>query len=637
MLQRGAVVLVIVAGWLLAGCRSKADRLAELRELHGSAERDFASKPQTWRKAAVGESFRAGDALRTAAASDAYVRLTRGGALKLGPSSLVRFGGAAASSRHLLGIEAGEAEIESGSEAMSFDTRLGEARIEAGGRLKVSAVGDRTRFEVIVGQTVLEGDASSTRLGQGDKISLDIGGAVLEHTTAAAAPDTASSAVATGGGGAIGLTIISFVRGSGAKIQEEGRGFFPLPPGEGQISPGSRVRLAAGTSLSVESGGERASVRGAGEVVVGAPGGSLLDVIEGEETLDASSAAVRIDVPGGSIVARQGSRAGVFARRGKPTDVTAEQGEVEVRSKNGRVLLASGQSTSLGQGGELESENVTPSRIDFSIAAGESPVVHDPSAPTAVRIQFPGLCAGLGEVEVSAGRKKGARARGAGSASVLAGPGANRYRVRCVEDNGTSDVRAQGVISVAKDSGTAHLPRQAPHNTIDADGRRYTVLYQNILPQLTVNWPSAPPGKTFVLYVEPEHGATRATNTNMASVQFPSGQFVEGTYSFWFEIPGDPHRSPKTTLRIDFDNAAPAAQIQEPSAGAPISGVVKVAGIATEGATVSVGGVDLALDAQFRFRDEVSASPGEASLAIRIALPKHGVHYYLRRVQKAEQ
>jgi hypothetical protein len=30
-----------------------------------------------------------------------------------------------------------------------------------------------------------------------------------------------------------------------------------------------------------------------------------------------------------------------------------------------------------------------------------------------------------------------------------------------------------------------------------------------------------------------------------------------------------------------------------------------------------------------------SPKPGEASLAIRIAHPKHGVHYYLRR-QKAE-
>jgi ferric-dicitrate binding protein FerR (iron transport regulator) len=609
--------------------------LAELSELHGSAERDFASKPEAWDKAVVGEAFRAGDALRTGGASDAYVRLTRGGALKLGPSSLVRFRGAAGGSRHVLGIEAGEAEIESGGEAMSFDTRLGEARIEAGGRLKVSTAGDRTRFEVIVGQTILEGDASPTRLGQGDEISLDIGGAVIERTTPGV-PDTASSAAAPGA--TLGLTVTASVRGNGAQVQKDGEhGFVSLPQGEAQISPGSRVRLAGGTSLSVDRGGERASVRGAGEVMVGAPGGALLDAMDGEVMLDGSSNAARIDVPGGSIVARQGGRAGVLVRRGKPTDVTAEQGEVEVHGKNGRVILTPGQSTSLGRGGELESENATPTRVDFSITAGESPIVHDPGAPTAVRVQFPGLCTGLAEVEVAAGRKKGARARGAGSAAVMAAPGTNRYRVRCVEDNGVSDVRAQGVILVAKDSGTARLPLRAPHNAIDADGRRYTVLYQNLLPQLTVNWPSAPAGKTLVLHVEPEHGATRAINTNMASVQFSSGQFAEGTYSFWFEIPDDRHRSPKTTLRVDFDNAAPAAQIQEPTPGEPISGVVKVAGIAMEGASVSVSGVDLPLDAQYRFRDEASARPGEASLAIRIAHPKHGIHYYLRRVQKAEQ
>jgi hypothetical protein len=209
--------------------------------------------------------------------------------------------------------------------------------------------------------------------------------------------------------------------------------------------------------------------------------------------------------------------------------------------------------------------------------------------------------------------------------------------VRCLDESGVSDVKAEGTIAIAKDSGAAQLPRRAPHNTIDADGRRYTVLYQNLLPQLTVEWPTAPAGKSFILHVEPEHGDARTVDARTASVKFPAGKLAEGTYNLWFEIPDDPgHRSPKTTLRIDFDNAAPAANIQEPAAGAPLSGAVTVAGVAVDGAKVSVSGAELPLDAQFRFREQVSAKAGELSLAIRIAHPKHGVHYYLRTLQKGE-
>jgi len=638
MHKRGVgLTLVVALLWVFTGCRPRGDPLAELVELHGGAERDFAAKPEQWGKANVGEAFRAGDALRTATASDAYVRLKRGGALKLGPKSLVRFRGASGGSRRLFGVESGEAEIEAGTDALSFDTQLGQARIEPGGRIKVSAAGDHTQFEVLIGQTVLEGDGAAMRLDKGEKLSFDIGGAILEHTGVpvaeppdAAAPQDADPADAA----TLGLTITASVEGAGAQVLQKGKAWRPLPAGDTEMTPESRVRVPKGTSMSVARGGERASVHGAAEVLVGTPAGALLNAVDGDVAIDADAGLVRIDVPGGSIVARRGAGAKVVVRRSRPTEVTAERGEVEVRGKNEHVVLTSGQSTVVGRAGELEVEEATPSRIDLSITAGESAVVHDPNAPTVVKILFANLCPGEGEVEFSgSARKKGARSRGTGGVPFVAGLGANRYRVRCTEESGPGDVRAQGVISIAKDSGAAQLPRKAPNNTIDADGRRYTVLYQNILPQLTVGWSSAPTGKALVLHVETEQGQARAIDTSAPSVKFPSGQFGEGTYSFWFEIPGDAaHRSPRTTLRIDFDNATPAAHIQEPPAGAPIEGAVTVAGVATEGAKVSVSGVDLPLDAQYRFRGQASARAGEASLAIRIAHPKHGVHYYLRRL-----
>src|SRR5882724_625724 len=229
------------------------------------------------------------------------------------------------------------------------------------------------------------------------------------------------------------------------------------------------------------------------------------------------------------------------------------------------------------------------------------------------------------------------RSPGMGSAVVVAGAGKNRYRVRCLGEGESPEPRGEGTVSIAKDWGTADLPRRAPRNTIDADGRRYTILYQNLLPQLTVGWPSAPAGQSFFLHVQADQGEARTLPARTASVQFVSGKLGEGTYTFWFEASSDPaHSSPKTTLKIDFDNAAPRAHIQEPAAGTPISGAVTVAGVAIEGASVSVSGFDMPLDAQYRFRGPASPKPGEASLAIRIAHPTHGVHYYLRRMQRGE-
>jgi len=649
MFKREAVLALVVVVLGFMGCRSRENQIAELREVHGMAERDFAAKRDQWTVAPIGVHFAPGDAVRTGTSSDAYVGLTRGGGLKLGPGSLVRFGAASTRAQPVLGVEAGEAEIESGPDSLAFDTTLGLARIEPGGRLRVTAAADQaTQFEVLVGRTVLENDgAPPVSLGVGEKIFVDIGGAIVERD---AAPPAAARPVDAGApanpepadASAPSQTITVSVEGKGAQVRPLGKPWGPLGSGDTDLSEGTRVRLPKATSMSVRRGGERVSVRGQAETIIGGPEGSLVTTLEGQAALDAAGASVRIDVPGGSIIARAGSQADVSVRRGGGTDVSSERGEVEIRGRNDRTVLATGQSTTLGRDGTLDVVETPLTRADLSITAGESAVVHDPAAPTAVRVQFQGVCKGRGEVDVtgSSGRsKKGsARFRGSGSAVVLAGAGANRYRVRCIDESGTTeDSPAKGLIRVTKDSGAARVPRVAPHNSIDADGRHYTVLYQNLLPELTFNWPSATPASSYMLRIEQEHGTPRNVSAASASVKFASGEFGEGKYRFWFEIPGDSaHRSPQTALRIDFDNAAPAAQIQEPADGAPIAGTVTVAGVATEGASVTVGGTEIPLDAQFRFRGDAAANPGDTSLAIRITHPKHGVHYYLRKLPKGE-
>src|SRR5581483_1077060 len=224
---------------------------------------------------------------------------------------------------------------------------------------------------------------------------------------------------------------------------------------------------------------------------------------------------------------------------------------------------------------------------------------------------------------------------GGGPAAAVVALAAGTYagRVRCVDAQGRpGDPKPTGTLRVVRDSGAQTVPRTAPHDFVDADGRHYSVLYQNLLPQITMRWPRAPAGVKASVHVEGSSGSPQvfpAPDGTSAS----AGALAEGSYKFWFQADGDPStRSPETTLKVAFDNAAPAAELQLPVEGKAAAGSVTVAGVAIEGASISVDGAPLPLDSAFRFRGDVTAGSGDPpnrSLAVRISHPSHGVNYYL--------
>ena len=55
---------------------------------------------------------------------------------------------------------------------------------------------------------------------------------------------------------------------------------------------------------------------------------------------------------------------------------------------------------------------------------------------------------------------------------------------------------------VRRDGSTRRLPGSPPINTIDADGHRYIIHYQNRLPALTVPWPDAPASAHYTLHLQ---------------------------------------------------------------------------------------------------------------------------------------
>ncbi len=263
-----------------------------------------------------------------------------------------------------------------------------------------------------------------------------------------------------------------------------------------------------------------------------------------------------------------------------------------------------------------------PESFDVLASPGESLILHDPHPPTAIGFAAT-RCASIVVLEVGTKRRE---TIGAGRVSAAFAAGSQRYRLRC---DGDKEPFAEGSIHVLADSGSRRLAAGAPANRIDADGRRYTILYQSLLPKFSVAWPNPPSAGPFALQVRSARGVRRFSASG-PSVSLPAGALTEGSHELWFEAAGQ--RSRATTVVVQFDNAAPTASISAPGERGFAPGAsVTVAGSALPGWTVSVQGRELAQDAQQRFSAEAVAPVDVRALAIRFSHPQRGVHYYLRR------
>ncbi len=650
MKRRGAppsavATLATAAVLALGGCRSgaRAEPLAELVGETGHVSRDDAAHPESWSPAAIGATFSIGDGLRTEPASQAQIRMRGGGRLEMREATVLRFRTDAATAERRVSLETGAAEIEMGEEGLEFETRFGVARIEPRARVRLTDDGATTRVDVVVGSAIVETpDASAEVLGAGQSRELEAPAPAVDAGAASQA-DASDAADAQADDP---TAILADIGAAGArKAATRSAPLVAVDPGTVRLEPGSRLVVPEGARVVVRRGGERATVLGAADLVVGGASGALLESRGGRVSVDASQTLIRLIVPGGTITVRGTpevpSSADVVLDNHE-TDVFSRGGTTELRGRKSVTVLKGGEAAWIEDSGAVEKSIATSEPPVLTLPAGETATVHTMHLPAPVLVRIDPACGAGAYVEVArAGRFLPAGlAETSGAPQLRAvvlsfGAGGHAYRVRCPEQTAAG---SSGSVRVLQDSGAARLPRAPGHDLVHADGRRYSVLYQNLLPDLTFDWPDAPPGEPVTLQLDggdatASHGGD-AIPLQGASYSFPSGKLADGTYTFWFELQRDPRlRSLQTTLRVAFDNASPAAEIHEPEDGfEPKDGKVTVSGVAIEGARVSVGDTPIPLDAQYRFRGEVAVDPGDRSIAIRIAHPARGVQYYLRRI-----
>lgn len=599
---RIALVTCVLAA---VGCKKNADPVvARLVELTAQVER-MPRAQAPWQPAAVGNTFIIGSGVRTGASSRAKLRVGKSSNLDVEPSSVVYFTRTPGRDRNDLRVEAGNVVLETGDETIG----IGEAVLDPNTRARIEAGPQGTTLVVTVGRVVLEDD----EIAAGQRITLAPAG---RATPRAAAVD-AGQAPATDG------TIAIAVRDKPVRVKTA-TGETELGVGEHTVEAGATLSVPAGSTLEISRGGARAVTTGPAELTAG-EGSSLVDVASGGVTLHGESAAATATVPGGTITATASSEA-ALAVDGKQTAIDAQRGETQIAGSKGTQTLAAGQSAYLGKNGDITLAPAPPSRTVVSIRAGEAATVHDAGAPTPVRVAFGDACAGTGVLEVAKDRafkKIVARSGGAGAANAFVGAGTHYYRVRCAGGKGAS-----GTVRVAKDSGRTPLPKAAARTTVEMDGREYTVLYQNLLPAMTLSWRRAPRGKSrYTFVITPQRGPVKRLVGTSPSMQLVAGELREGSYRVSAEADGGA-RSEESRIVIEFDNAAQSVSIDGVDAS---DGKVRVKGTAIESSTVSVDGAPVALDRHRRFSAELTPGPSEDGASIRIAHPKAGIHYYVMR------
>jgi hypothetical protein len=604
-------------------CGDKAPKhLGELVEVLGGTATKRNDSVSEWTPAKAGDRFKNHNELRTDENGD--LRLLIGPSkLRMKEDTTLFFGKGRIQFY-------GEIEVDQGMEGLGID--FGDAEITTTGTLRITKrEGSDYEFEVLAGEAtivqfgeitrILEGQELVLGDGEIEKIAIDAGVPDAAPPEADAAPEAPSA-------------ILAMISGKGVRIRDADAGgkWTQLKPGEQELPSNSDVDIKRRSKVVFTRGNDRVSIAGASMAYVNSQTAEFVTLKKGRADARAETAAVTVAVPGGTIQLHADEEIASNTHievgpQGNTADV--KTGKTTLRTGEKSATIGIGESARMHKG-QIEVIDKAPTFSHITLGTVASANLHVVRAPVNVRINFKEHCA-RAIVEVARGnnfKRATQRRAGKGNAIVVLPSGSHKYRVRCYAgDTLTAKAAATGRLSVKRDSGSRPLPRGAPKNTIDADGRRYTVLFQNRLPAIKMQWRKAPSASKYTLKIVPSKGKTKEVSGAKAERDFKPGTFTEGEYEYWFTANGKESKHSK--LKISFDNAAATGYLSAPRPNAKLSGSeTQVSGAAVLGWTVSVGGKALTLDKQYRFNEVVPLAPD--GLAVRFSHPKYGVHYYIR-------
>jgi hypothetical protein len=378
------------------------------------------------------------------------------------------------------------------------------------------------------------------------------------------------------------------------------------------------VRVDSGDlTLDVHTARALARVpQGASLRVISAAGDTRFDVLVGRVAIDADGAVKELAAGQTLAVAR--------ALPAAPGNENADAGLAAVASDEGAGLRPELDEETTHKGPGVPPDARERGTADLALPETDSMTLHAPSLPVTFRLQRP-ACAVPVSTELD-GRAVAQQDVGDQMVLRVTTAGAHRLRVRCAKR-----VVRETTVRVSRDAANLELPKSAQRVDVEADGRRYTVRYTNVMPVVNIRWSDARTSPSYQLVLE--RGTREQTYRSAKAMRELGGaELAEGNYDFWF-ADASGQKSRVGSLRIEFDNTARSLSLSEPVEGSVATGEqVLVSGVALLRSQVSANGVPLVLDPKGRFHAQVPLS-AEKSVLVRANHPAAGVHYYLRRLR----
>ena len=618
------------------GCGSGSDVLATVSGVSGGVlQLDDHAAPIAWQRSGVGTEAKAGDALRTDLHATARLMLADQSELTLQPSSVLRFRPAQEGQQPEFDLLQGDAFIQSGDKELPVRTTVGVAILRPGARLQLLRSGDALHILLHVGEATFHTSAGAeVALKKGETLKLEIGAAIIRESHALAASLPAQAAADS---------LLLEVPQGGVKARgPHEQSYRALPNGTTAVLPGTQLSVGPGSRAILRRANDSVELFGAGDYRVTGDG-PLVTTKRGKMHLQTRSRDILVVVPGGKILARA-------ADGGSEADVEVGATSARLNVARGHVTWTSGATEKqISPGEPLEwslpaegaetgrpdadghtaqaretsdpQQRKPPEIVSFSVPAGESFVVHAPELPVALGITT--KCTGEAIVELN----NGGKFRGSGVVKVWLDAATRSYSTRCAEKPARSALRAQ--VRVLEDAGTRKLPARPPTSNVEADGRGYTIYYQNQPPDIHVRWPSAPDTTTYQLDVD-----GKVLTLKAAEHTFASGALADGQHRLTFSALS--RRSRTTAVEVRFDNTTATASLNAPQdRGFSAGSEVEIEGVLLPAWKVSVDGGTIERIGESRFHGRIVTSPSAPDFAVRLSHRKLGTHYYVRRAAES--